>query len=119
MHQIRAQNQNDADLLEMVKGDVRPGENLCTAQLRRIKEVAKKDKDYFYTWSSQYLGASIDLYTEAELKKMKIDENKAGWIDKSGFQTIPKKENLQKHPRALHESQVDDLVNDPYYKAKA
>lgn len=117
-HQRKIQTDTDQRMLNLVLNDIQPGENVYSAQLRRMREMARNDKDNFYTQSENYLSASIDPYSTKEARNIDNKISRAKYMSKEGIVTIIKKENPQRHRLALHKANIDDLHSEPYHVAK-
>ena len=105
-------------MYDLIANDIQPGENFYSAQIRRMRELARHDKDNFYTWSDNYLGASIDPYTKQEAENIYDQIEKSKYTAPEGIVTIFKNENRQRHPLALHPAKIADLQLEPYHITK-
>lgn len=117
-HQRKVQNVSDKKMYDLIANDIQPGENFYSAQIRRMRELARHDKDNFYTWSDTYLGASVDPYTKKEADNIYDQINLSKYIAPEGIVTIFKNENPQRHRLALHPANIKDLNGEPYHILK-
>ncbi|EGR26983.1 hypothetical protein IMG5_203820 [Ichthyophthirius multifiliis] len=88
--------------------------------MREQREKIKNDKIFFYTYSEQYLGLSIDPYNVEDEKKLALTLEKTQLQSKPEFRTVPPKtlEQYKEHPKKPHESIIEDLAQNPYYEQR-
>merc|ERR1711976_636535 len=82
--------ESEQEYLDQIKNELKPGETVYTIQLRKMREKIRNDKDYVYTWSDNYLSASLDPYTIKEKSDMDNSRNKSKILTENGFQTLIK-----------------------------
>lgn len=115
MHQIRPLESNQKHIIGQAEKDIKPQEGIYMSQLRNLREVAKKDKDHFYTWSDKFFTLSIDPYTEREVKKEQILKHKSKMRTTNGFVSKLRDPTTQEHPKKLHYTKVEELKYNPYH----
>lgn len=106
--------------IERAEGDWMPQETIYSTQMRHLREIARNDPDYFYTYSEKYMSLSIDPYLEDEVRRNRDREHKSKFLTEQGFQNVLKKDpkDYNKHPMHLHETQVTNIHENPYHKEK-
>lgn len=117
-HLLDVKTENDKNLMKSIMSDLKAGENAYMAQTRMLRQQACNDKNHFYTYSKDYLGASIDPFNAKEVTMSENEIRQKKFITKSGFENIMKRENSHQHKLSLHDSKIYDLQNEPYHIAK-
>lgn len=115
MHQIKPTEKSQTHIINQATKDIRPSEDIYTCQLRNLREVARKDKDHFYTWSDKYFSLSIDPYTEKEVKKDIKMDHLSRMRTKNGFVSKLRDPTSNEHPKKLHYTTVEEIKFNPYH----
>ena len=115
MQQIKPVEKSQTHIINQAVKDIRPSEDIYTCQLRNLREVARKDKDHFYTWSDKYFSLSIDPYTEKEVKKDIKMDHLSRMRTKNGFVSKLRDPTSNEHPKHLHYTTAEDIKFNPYH----
>mmetsp|Transcript_28866 Transcript_28866/g.26191 ORF Transcript_28866/g.26191 Transcript_28866/m.26191 type:complete len:139 (-) Transcript_28866:343-759(-) len=94
--------------------------NIYEKQAQELREIARNDPNYFYTYSADYLSLSVEPYNPDDIKRHEEQLKKSLFRTPEGFQTILKKDKSEynKHPKKPHESKIDELNTVPYHEEK-
>lgn len=119
MHLVRPEK-DSAGLLELGKTHPIVGETIYTAQLEALRDRVKGDKEFFYTYSEQHMGLSVDPYTVEDCRKRDAAEHRRKYLTDKGFENVIKKDKNEsiRHRLHLHPATVDDLRDCPYHLQK-
>lgn len=119
MHLVKPEK-DSTGILELGKTHPIVGESVYTAQVEALREKVRNDKEYFFTYSENYMGLSVDPYTLRECRKREAAEHKRKFFTEKGFENVIKKEKEERirHRLHLHPATVDDLKDCPYHLQK-
>lgn len=120
MHLRKPDQDTEGRLAEALNNPV-VTENAYQTQVRNLREQAKNDPNYFYTYSPEFMSLSVDPYNIAEVKRQNDEDHKSKFTVKEGFHNVIKRDfKVRVRPdKYLPESTVEHMRQYPYHEEKA
>ena len=105
MHLRKPDQDTEGRLAEALNNPV-VTENAYQTQVRNLREQAKNDPNYFYTYSPEFMSLSVDPYNIAEVKRQNDEDHKSKFTVKEGFHNVIKRDFKMQRKQTSRRSSV-------------
>jgi hypothetical protein len=89
--------------------------NVYEEQMNELRRKVRDDKNYFYTWSKEYLSLSVDPFTVDQVRREDNKKSKERYTVPKGFENVIKKQ-VMVHDLKPGPEKIEEIAAIPYHE---